>query len=512
MNEHSTLIIHRRLTAFYVALAVFVAAGMILSNLFISRYAWERVFLSAIEVAIAYSGLVLLLLRHTKRAMQLDGSAIGNTSQEDSKKQLWSRLISLPIEVFWIVMVYGIVVSQLLMVLELPFANHIPDLKMNAPLYLKRTIFNTSTFVGVGAIHYSLVLWTVWPFIRSLAVTRTERFRFRTVMRPMLVILCLAILFPVSRMFWYAFDSLRIGAELNGSVIILLLIMTLAIATAAFVLLVLSLFRDFNRVTESMLELTAYRRNGLPHRIPLISGYESGEVVSVFNKLQDRFEEHYSRMNRELELASHVQKRLLSNPLLQAKGWMFVGECVREREVGGGLYDTIQLDDGRLAMVTGFVSGVGLPSALVMSSVLALFRIHAPHASNPSDTIEAIRHSLTELLPKDMELHIGTGILDPEARTMQFANMGSVYVSMYHLLPNGLATAAIQDISEEITFLLGSERHMVLMHTIRLAGVRLPWGLGRSKLLQHCLEQGAIGLETTRSDRVCLMAEEGGGS
>jgi hypothetical protein len=422
----------RRLMILYVTMAVLVAIGMILSNVFISRYAWQRVVLSAGEVGIFYSGLVLLLRFVTRRALETGNAQASKLSPVD-KQNIWSKVISLPQNVFMLITAAGIMVPQLLMLIELPLIGVIPDLSADWNAYMKRTIFTTSTFIGVAAIHYTMVLWIVRTFIRGLSVTRVEEYRFQSIARPLLTIFCLTILFPVLRMLWYAMDSSRTGAELHGAVIVMLAAITLAFGFTTFVLLVLSLYRDVNRVTERVRELIAFKRNGLPHRISLVSGYESGEVVSAFNRLQDRFEEHYSQMNRELEMASQVQSRLLADQAVVLNDWTFLGNREHDMELGGGFYDSMPLESGRVALLAGYVSGTGLPSALIMSSVLALFRTHARAASDPAGVIAAIQASLAGLLTDELALHIGCGVLHTEEGSMEFAGSESLQCSTFSL-------------------------------------------------------------------------------
>jgi hypothetical protein len=487
LDIRSTQSILRRLRILYVVIAVLVTIGMILSNVFISRYAWQRVLLSAGEVIIAYSGLVLLLQYATRRAFEVKRVETSTLASMDLQR-IWSKVISLPQNVFWIVATTGIVVSQLLMLVELPLVGVVPDLSTDMKVYLKRTIFNTSTFIGIAAIHYTMVLWIVRPFIRNASVTRVEHFRFQSIARPLLTILCLSIVFPVFRMLWYAIDSSQSGAQLNGLVIVVLAVITIVFALTAFVLLVLSLFRDVNRVSDNMRELTASKRNGLPHRIPLVSRYESGEVVSAFNQLQDRFEEHYSRLNREMEMANHVQSRLLADQSIELDGWTLVGNREHHQEISGGFYDSMPLESGRVILLAGYVSGTGLPSALVMSSVLALFRTHARAASDPVGVVEAIKTSLAGLLNDGLELHIGCGILNTIEGGLEFAGSGSVQCSSFQV----------------------KEGVVVVLHTYPLTHPLDDLEAGRVESVKQWLRDCAVGTPYAQSEMIYMAAMKGG--
>ena len=80
-------------------------------------------------------------------------------------------------------------------------------------------------------------------------------------------------------------------------------------------------------------------------------------------------------MDVELRRASAIQKRLLvAEPPLFA-GFEICAFQEPSRSVGGDLYDMKLLDDGRLLLMVADVSGKGMGAALLMSNILASFRI-----------------------------------------------------------------------------------------------------------------------------------------
>jgi phosphoserine phosphatase RsbU/P len=80
------------------------------------------------------------------------------------------------------------------------------------------------------------------------------------------------------------------------------------------------------------------------------------------------------RINREMEIAREVQQRLFPQQLPQIPGVTLAGMCRPALGVGGDYYDAIQLDDGRLGLAIGDVSGKGISAALLMASLRASLR------------------------------------------------------------------------------------------------------------------------------------------
>jgi sigma-B regulation protein RsbU (phosphoserine phosphatase) len=80
-------------------------------------------------------------------------------------------------------------------------------------------------------------------------------------------------------------------------------------------------------------------------------------------------------IDREIKRASAIQKALLATSVPQIPGYAVHAFQEPSRSVGGDLYDVRQLPNGRLLLLVADVSGKGMGAALLMSNILASFRI-----------------------------------------------------------------------------------------------------------------------------------------
>lgn len=80
------------------------------------------------------------------------------------------------------------------------------------------------------------------------------------------------------------------------------------------------------------------------------------------------------RVNREIEIAREVQERLFPQEMPRLTGGSVAGHCRPAQGVGGDYYDVITLEDGRLGLAIGDVSGKGISAALLMASLRASLR------------------------------------------------------------------------------------------------------------------------------------------
>lgn len=80
------------------------------------------------------------------------------------------------------------------------------------------------------------------------------------------------------------------------------------------------------------------------------------------------------RIQREIEIAREVQERLFPQSIPLVPDVDLAGNCRPAFGVGGDYYDIFRLDDDRVALAIGDVSGKGVSAALLMASLRASLR------------------------------------------------------------------------------------------------------------------------------------------
>jgi len=127
----------------------------------------------------------------------------------------------------------------------------------------------------------------------------------------------------------------------------------------------------------------------------------------------------------ELRRASNIQKTLLVTESLKTSGYEIFGYQEQSRQVGGDLYDYKLLPDGKLLFLLADVSGKGLGAALLMSNILASFRIL--YEMDNFDLLKAVESASLQLCrfssPGDFAT-LFTGLIDPEKNLLHFVNAG----------------------------------------------------------------------------------------
>jgi sigma-B regulation protein RsbU (phosphoserine phosphatase) len=120
------------------------------------------------------------------------------------------------------------------------------------------------------------------------------------------------------------------------------------------------------------------------------------------------------RLEREIELAAAIQRRLLPTDFPRLDGFELVGWSRPARHVGGDYYDFLSLDEGRVGAVLADVSGKGLPAALMVSTIHSALRLLFDHFRVGAELIARLNHHITLLAAE----------IDPKKGEVSYVNAG----------------------------------------------------------------------------------------
>jgi phosphoserine phosphatase RsbU/P len=131
------------------------------------------------------------------------------------------------------------------------------------------------------------------------------------------------------------------------------------------------------------------------------------------------------RVNREMEIAREVQERLFPQQMPVLTGATVAGACRAALGVGGDYYDVIQLEDGRIGLAVGDVSGKGISAALLMASLRASLR--GVTLDNPRDFAKLMHKVNVLVYEASASNRYATfffAAFDPQTRRLDCVNAG----------------------------------------------------------------------------------------
>ncbi|MGF1589522.1 MAG: GAF domain-containing SpoIIE family protein phosphatase [Pleurocapsa sp.] len=142
------------------------------------------------------------------------------------------------------------------------------------------------------------------------------------------------------------------------------------------------------------------------------------------------------RQDRELEIASEIQLRLLPSKCPQIRGLSIAAKCETASRVGGDYYDFIPTNYDRLensqpeigsdvpwSIVIGDVMGKGVPAGLIMTMTRGMLRAEVLNRHSPA---QIMRH-LNRVMYADLEnshrfVSMFYSEYDPQKQTLSFTN------------------------------------------------------------------------------------------
>ena len=132
-------------------------------------------------------------------------------------------------------------------------------------------------------------------------------------------------------------------------------------------------------------------------------------------------------LEHELKIAHNIQMAILPTmpPKIGDDGSvdLYASETPA-REVGGDLYDYF-LRSGRLFFCIGDVSGKGMPAALMMAVMRAMFRSETRRADSAADIVDTMNRNLSEEYTAGYFVTMFVGILDLATGHLDYCNAGS---------------------------------------------------------------------------------------
>jgi phosphoserine phosphatase RsbU/P len=123
---------------------------------------------------------------------------------------------------------------------------------------------------------------------------------------------------------------------------------------------------------------------------------------------------------RDLEIARDIQASLLPRSVPVVPGFSFLGGSLPAKVVGGDFYDFIPLEDHRLGVVIGDVSGKSVPASLLMVASKEIVYSRALTTRDPGILFQESNRRIYAI-KRRMFVSLGYFLLDPEAMSLRYA-------------------------------------------------------------------------------------------
>lgn len=130
------------------------------------------------------------------------------------------------------------------------------------------------------------------------------------------------------------------------------------------------------------------------------------------------------RIKQELQIARDVQQSFLPVETPQISGLDIAAICKPAYETGGDYYDIIQIDDHRLAVTIGDVSGKSIQAAFYMTFIKGILHSLCRETDSPAEILKKTNRLFYDNAPRGTFISLVYGIVDLNDNTFHFARAG----------------------------------------------------------------------------------------
>jgi len=160
--------------------------------------------------------------------------------------------------------------------------------------------------------------------------------------------------------------------------------------------------------------------------VALIGFSRTGDMVKIEKYVPDYIQRQAERqrVQRELEIARRVQLSFLPRSKPKLQGIDVASICIPATEVGGDYFDFFEIDDHRLGVVIGDVSGKGISAAFHMTLTKGFLKSQAKTGLSPREIIINMNELFYENVERGTFISMIYGIFDLRQRNFAFSRAG----------------------------------------------------------------------------------------
>ena len=130
------------------------------------------------------------------------------------------------------------------------------------------------------------------------------------------------------------------------------------------------------------------------------------------------------KAKQALKIAHEIQQNFLPDLKTRSYGLDLHAQTLPALDVGGDLYDVLAIDNDRVGIILGDVSGKGVPAALYMVRAMSEYRFLAPQCQDASELVTRLNEKMSGESFLGMFITMACLIIDKRTNTLQYASAG----------------------------------------------------------------------------------------
>ncbi len=170
-----------------------------------------------------------------------------------------------------------------------------------------------------------------------------------------------------------------------------------------------------------------------PDELEIFTAFCRQVAIAIDNARLHKALLEQERERQQLEFAAVIQRSFLPErfPTCPRQRFQVQAKSIPASAVGGDFYDFLTLDDDRLGVAIGDVSGKGVPAALFMAKLISDLRFIGQRCSGPEKVLETLNRELIGQERRGMFVTTQYLVLDAESGAVRLADGGHVPLLWY---------------------------------------------------------------------------------
>jgi sigma-B regulation protein RsbU (phosphoserine phosphatase) len=133
-------------------------------------------------------------------------------------------------------------------------------------------------------------------------------------------------------------------------------------------------------------------------------------------------------LENELKVARRIQRSFLPEEPPEKEGLKIAASMNPAEEVGGDLYDFLDIDEKKIGVMVGDVSGKGVPAALFMAKTVSEFKSWARSGEEPSKVLANLNDQISTTSKSGLFVTISFADINMQNRKLILASAGHLPV------------------------------------------------------------------------------------
>lgn len=146
--------------------------------------------------------------------------------------------------------------------------------------------------------------------------------------------------------------------------------------------------------------------------------------LAIGNLARAELEKRQRELVRDLEAAREAQKLIMPPEGATIGRVRYAMKSLSGRYVAGDLFDVVDLEDGRVAVILGDVAGKGVPAAILMATAQTHLHVSLRATKDAAAAVMAVNRHICDHIASNKFISLWVGLFDAAAGTVTYVDAG----------------------------------------------------------------------------------------